>query len=634
MFDHSDSIKDILQSAKEELKKSPEFKKTQIGSNPTSKKPTNKESVLVLKDTAKNHIKEIQKNILTLNHEVQNIQDLLVLKNEAPITEQPNILYLKQEYKPDFQSVLTLNYEIDFNEPLILSKEIESSAHDLESELSALDLNVDAEDPIYNKVDYIEQKQTDIKNKLDNIYEKLEDDSTNTEVKIDLLSKNLDEKIYENISNINQTIEYLKDSLRADEINQSIQDNNEALKNNLELTLSAKLDPTIEKVQVLQENFYQVNESIVESNEGLKQSFFETNEILKHDILESNENIKSEIIDNIRSLEDERIRLEEERIARENGPQEKLEKRFKEVSDILEAQNLKMQNFYNSMEMRHNQNMIQNVISNFMNNIQNYEKKFEEKINSINPQNFTTQVTPIQQPLDQDRLQETIVNFERRMDEKIRNLQNNNNIPSNISINIPPNTNAPISTNQPNQIQNDQTQVDNNQNDFMAKLEEKLDEKIQSLQSHQENPKLDISQIQSINESIDLFKSSIDKKFLAFDDMVRDLNVFTRDIKDQLPSVEGISTDIIAQLKQSINSSIQTELNRINDKLIKFDDWMNLLKDKSTLDIDLEAYKDLEKFKTIEEARAFITNEIISNTQKWLLKNKNKIDELAKILLS
>jgi len=116
--------------------------------------------------------------------------------------------------------------------------------------------------------------------------------------------------------------------------------------------------------------------------------------------------------------------------------------------------------------------------------------------------------------------------------------------------------------------------------------------------------------------------------------MVRDLNVFTRDIKDQLPSVEGISTDIIAQLKQSINSSIQTELNRINDKLIKFDDWMNLLKDKSTLDIDLEAYKDLEKFTTIEEARAFIANEIISNTQKWVLKNKNKIDELAKILLS
>ena len=286
------------------------------------------------------------------------------------------------------------------------------------------------------------------------------------------------------------------------------------------------------------------------------------------------------------------------------------------------------------MEMRHNQNMIQNVISNFMNNIQNYEKKFEEKINSINPQNFTTQVTPIQQPLDQDRLQETIVNFERRMDEKIRNLQNNNNIPSNISINIPPNTNAPISTNQPNQIQNDQTQVENKQNDFMTKLEEKLDEKIQSLQSHRENQKLDISQIKSINESIDLFKSSIDKKFLAFDDMVRDLNVFTRDIKDQLPSVEGISTDIIAQLKQSINSSIQTELNRINDKLIKFDDWMNLLKDKSTLDIDLEAYQDLEKFKTIEEARAFITNEIISNTQKWVLKNKNKIDELAKILLS
>ena len=135
----------------------------------------------------------------------------------------------------------------------------------------------------------------------------------------------------------------------------------------------------------------------------------------------------------------------------------------------------------------------------------------------------------------------------------------------------------------------------------------------------------------NVNDNIELFKKFIDNKFLAFDDLVQNFAILSRSLKDQLAKVDGMTPDVVEELKINISSSIKSELEIINNKLLKFDDWMNAIQDGNK--INLENYKDLSKFNDIEEARQFISDEIVSNAKTWIRDNKNKIDELAKILL-
>ena len=60
---------------------------------------------------------------------------------------------------------------------------------------------------------------------------------------------------------------------------------------------------------------------------------------------------------------------------------------------------------------------------------------------------------------------------------------------------------------------------------------------------------------------------------------------------------------------------------------------MNLLNDESFKGVELIEYKELKKIDSIEEAREFVTQELINNTKKWINENKKKIDEIAQNLL-
>jgi len=609
MFDHSDSIRDILQNAKDELKNNPELKKERDDYQ-KSIEQTNGDQKLVLGNPKKNFdqplvldvLKEIKNNILILTNEVNENQDILLLKNEIQAQDQ-NILFLNNEYKPDFNTILELSHEINLDEPLLLDKEFETTVSDLEKELSDLSKSIVSDDPIYEKVETIDQQQSDIQIKLENIYEKIEDSDKETEVKLDLLSNKIEHDVNEKIHNIDQSLEALKNSTKIDELRNSFVEYNEELRSNLELSISTHIGNVQVTVDNLLENNEIFKQEVKEQSEIFKSEVLNSSEIFKNEMIQNHESLRTELLDNLRFLEDERRRIEDERIERENSPQKKLEKRFDEISSVLESHNLRMQSMYNTMEMQHNQSMVQNAMNNFMSNISNYEKKIEEKIQNSN------NVSP-------NKEENSIIHLEKKIEDKLKVFEQ--------SINE-----YKLSQNDL-RLSNIEKRIEERFRDF----ERSLDRNTQTNQVAMPviaQPTSGNQYSSNVNENIELFKKFIDNKFLAFDDLVQNFAILSRSLKDQLSSIDGMTPDVIEELKKSISQSIQSELDIINNKLLKFDDWMSAIQGENK--INIKDYKDIRKFNDIEDARQFISDEIISNTKNWIKENKNKIDELAKILL-
>ena len=603
MFDHSDSIRDILQNAKEELKSSDDLREEYDKFNQKIKSDNNvnDDGSLVLRNPLEKHstekslgrLKQINDSILHLTNEVKNNENILLLNEEISNEEnlEENVLYLNDEYKPEFSKTLILSQEIDLDQPLLLNSEFEETIQDLSSELSTLEQDLDGPDPIYERVDIIDQQQTNIQNKLETIYEKIEDNDTDTDLKLDKLSSDIESKISENIIDIKKDILEIK--------------NDKSIIESLEHSISIHLDPINQSFLTYKDDLNNIHESIVhenkevrdiivQSNENLKKDITESNEHLKQDITESNEhlkqeilldsektridneNLKNEILDNLRIFEEERRRIEEERIAKENSPQRKLEKRFKEISEVLESQNLKMQTIYSSIEMQHNQTIMQNVMNNFMQNIQNYEKKLEDKMDQVENK-FTKP-----QSLNFD---ETIFNLEKRIDNKIDKV-------------------LELTTNQ------------FSKNTVAASTGASL-----------ENYK-------NFSENAEIIKHHIDRKFNVLEDMIKEVARFTQSMKENSSEVAGkLSSEAVQDLKSAIESTIKSEIGSINSKLLKFDDWVQLLQEQNFDEVNVHDLEKIEKFKDIEEVKEFISKEILEKTQNWIKLNKKKIDELAKNLL-
>lgn len=603
MFDHSDSIRDILQNAKEELKSSDDLREEYDKFNQKIKSDNNvnDDGSLVLRNPLEKHstekslgrLKQINDSILHLTNEVKNNENILLLNEEISNEEnlEENVLYLNDEYKPEFSKTLVLSQEIDLDQPLLLNSEFEETIQDLSSELSTLEQDLDGPDPIYERVDIIDQQQTNIQNKLETIYEKIEDNDTDTDLKLDKLSSDIESKISENIIDIKKDILEIK--------------NDKSIIESLEHSISIHLDPINQSFLTYKDDLNNIHESIVhenkevrdiivQSNENLKKDITESNEHLKQDITESNEhlkqeilldsektridneNLKNEILDNLRIFEEERRRIEEERIAKENSPQRKLEKRFKEISEVLESQNLKMQTIYSSIEMQHNQTIMQNVMNNFMQNIQNYEKKLEDKMDQVENK-FTKP-----QSLNFD---ETIFNLEKRIDNKIDKV-------------------LELTTNQ------------FSKNTVAASTGASL-----------ENYK-------NFSENAEIIKHHIDRKFNVLEDMIKEVARFTQSMKENSSEVAGkLSSEAVQDLKSAIESTIKSEIGSINSKLLKFDDWVQLLQEQNFDEVNVHDLEKIEKFKDIEEVKEFISKEILEKTQNWIKLNKKKIDELAKNLL-
>ena len=612
MFDHSDSIRDILQNAKDELKNNPELKKEQEEYQRTVQS-TNGDQKLILDNPKKNfdeplvlsNLNEIKDNILTLNNEVIQNQDVLVLKNEIEIIDE-NILYLDKEYKPNFDTILELSHEINLDEPLLLDNEFETTISDLETELSNLSKDIVGDDPIYDKVETIDRQQSDIQAKLENIYEKIEDSDKETEIKLDLLSSKIENDVNEKIHNIDESLEAIKNSTKIDELRNSFIEYNEELRSSLELSVSTHIGNVQVTVDNLLENNEQFKHEVKEHSEIFKQQVTDQSEAFRNEMLNSHENLRVEFLDNLRVLEEERRRIEDERIERENSPQKKLEKRFDEISSVLESHNLKMQAMYNSMEMQHNQTMVQTAMNNFMNNISNYEKKLDEKINEAEKKQ--NQDIIINNP---------IIDLEKKIEERLKSFEKN--------------INDYKVTQNDTRLENIEKRIEERFRDFERSLDKSNQEPLGKISSLIPTSGDTSQYVNNVSNNIELFKKFIDNKFLAFDDLVQNFAILSRSLKDQLSNVDGMTPDVVSELKKSISESIQSELNVINNKLIKFDDWMSAIQTNSQ--IKIEDYNDIEKFNDIEEARQFISEEIISSTKNWIKDNKNKIDELAKILL-
>ena len=344
MFDHSDSIRDILQNAKEELKSSDDMRDEYNKFNQKIKSETNisDDGSLILKDPldkssnekSLSQLKQINASILHLTNEVKNNESILLLNDEISNVEnsEENVLYLNEEYKPEFSKTLILNHEINLDEPLLLNSEFEETIQDLSAELSTLEQDLDGPDPIYERVDVIDQQQNNIQTKLENIYEKIEDNDTDTDLKLDKLSSDIESKISENIIDIKKDILEIK--------------NDKSVIESLEHSISIHLDPINQSFLTLKDDFNNIHESIIHESKDAKDNILQSNEDLKKDVIESNEqlkqeilldsektrldneSLKTEILDNLRIFADERRRIEEERVAKENSPQRKLEKRY------------------------------------------------------------------------------------------------------------------------------------------------------------------------------------------------------------------------------------------------------------------------------------------------------------------
>ena len=598
MFDHSDSIRDIIEETKDELKNNPELKKDY--QNYEKQRTGDNQKTLVLdsrlnedpQENTINTLKNINNDILILNEEI-NQQEILTLNNEIGnnINQDQNVLYLQNEYKPDFSDTLTLNLEVNFDHPLLLKDEVETTlSRDLDKEISKLDEEILAEDPIYEKVDLIDQQQSNIQNKLENIYEKIEQNDSDTDIKLDNLSDQIKNSIIQNI-------EELKDA--SVNLNNAFDASKEQIKENIELSLTSHLGPVYENVDLLKSNFDNIHESIISSNEILRQDIHQNNEILKNEIINNNEitkeeiyynsnSLKSELLDKIKYLEEERERIENERIERENSPQRKLEKKFEEISSVIESQNLKMQTAFATMEMKQNQSLMQSMMQNFMNNLQNYEKKIDEKLNdnrSFENKNHR-----------EDHLSNKIDEMEKRFERKFEDMR--------------------------------QASINDNFNKTILNLDRQFEQR-QGPQNNN-NPVL----LENMSENVDLFKKHIDNRFYALENLIENIANFTKGLKDDLSQGRStMSSGSLDGIRDAINTTIKNEIGLINSKLLKIDDWMNLLNDESFKAVELIEYKELKKIDNIEEAREFVVQELINNTKKWINENKKKIDEIAQNLL-
>lgn len=615
MFDHSDSIRDIIEETKDELKNNPELKKDY--QNYKKQRSGNNQETLVLdkrvndelqKNTISN-LQNINNDILILNEEI-NQQEILTLTNEIGnnINQDQNILYLQNEYKPNYTDILTLSLEVNFDYPLVLKDEVETTlSRDLESEISKLDEEILAEDPIYEKVDIIDQQQSNIQNKLENIFEKIEQNDQDTDVKLDSLSDQIKNSIIHNI-------EELKDA--TVDLNNAFDASKEEIKESIELSLTGHIGPIYENVDLLKNNFDAIHESIISNNETLKQDIFQNNEILKNEILNNSEitkeeifynsnSLKSELLDKIKYFEEERQRIENERIERENSPQKKLEKKFEEISSIIESQNLKIQSAFAAMEMKQNQSLMQSMMQNFMNNLQNYEKKIEEKLNEN--KSFENKNA------NENQLFDKIDEMEKRFERRFEDMRQNS--------------------------------INDNLNNTILNLDRKFEERFKDLDKDYQfknfNVKGQESQnnnnsflLENMSGNVDLFKKHIDNRFYALENLVENIANFTKGMRnDLLQDGSIISSRSLDGIRDAINTTIRNEIGLINSKLLKFDDWMNLLNDESFNNVEAIEFKELNKIDNIEEAREFVIQELIRNTKKWIKENKKKIDDIAQNLL-
>jgi len=345
MLDNNNSIKDILNDAKEKLSKDKELKQSKEDFSQKLSKALdgniltlNKVCDTVSSDNIDNRSKKIT--------EIVEYQSALLLKNE--VNYDKSALLLENEIKDELD-VLELNQLSD--SPLLLNREYEGEyseeINEISNEIRSLKEKSEEKDPFIERIERLEEKQQTLFNKVDEAINLIQskDPSEEIALKFDILNNQIS-------NDIDEKNEILKSDLQSSKEQQNIleerllqiESTSDHLRSSIE-NLDHKLD---QLAKDLNDNVQQQTSKLessqlaMEDNSNNKIKEIENQIDSRFDLIQSE--IKSSLDHFATMIEQEKLKQEE---AKKNDPEYQ--------------SNLRMNSIFKILEMQVSQSLIQNM---------------------------------------------------------------------------------------------------------------------------------------------------------------------------------------------------------------------------------------------------------------------------------
>ncbi len=340
MFEKNNSIKEILNEAKEKLSKDKGLASEKEEFNQKISKALDG-NVLVLN---KIHGSDSNDNIDQRSKKITEIvehQTALLLNQE--VSESGNVtLLLNNEINND--ETLILNKEVADNGTLILENEYEGPYSDelkeIHREIDELKERSEEKDPFIERIEQLEEKQNTLFNKIDQALNEIQskDPSEEIALKFDIFNNQISNEIDEKISKVND-----QNSIFEERLTQ-IETSSENLKNSIE-NLDFKIEELSNNLnESLNNNIQQQISQLEQSKAAQDQNIQNRFDAIEHQMKTS--------IDQIHKyLEEEKIRKEEENKRKEE----------EKKNDPEYQSNLRLNNIYKILEMQISQSLVNNI---------------------------------------------------------------------------------------------------------------------------------------------------------------------------------------------------------------------------------------------------------------------------------
>ena len=334
MLDNNNSIKDILNDAKEKLSKDKELKQSE-------------------EDFSQKLSKALDGNILTLNKvcdtgssdnidnrskkitEIVEYQSALLLKNE--VNYDKSALLLENEIKDELD-VLELNQLSD--SPLLLNREYDGEyseeINEISNEIRSLKEKSEEKDPFIERIERLEEKQQTLFNKVDEAINLIQskDPSEEIALKFDILNNQIS-------NDIDEKNEILKSDLQSSKEQQNILEERilqiESTSDHLRSSIENLSDNVQQQTSKLESSQLAIEDK---SNNKIKE--IENQIDSRFDLIQSE--IKSSLDHFATMIEQEKLKQEE---AKKNDPEYQ--------------SNLRMNSIFKILEMQVSQSLIQNM---------------------------------------------------------------------------------------------------------------------------------------------------------------------------------------------------------------------------------------------------------------------------------
>ena len=351
MFEKNNSIKEILNEAKDKLSKD--------------------RSLLSEKEEFNQRLsKALEGNVLILNKvygtdSSENVDQRS--KKITEIVEHQSALILEQEVNNPSSSILILNQEV--KDTLVLKNEIDGQSLVLEDEYTGAgsetinqikeDLNEikdrsEQKDPFIERLEQLEEKQTTLFTKLDEVLSEIQskDPTEDINLKFDILTNQIQNQIDERLEKIENDFNEKKDQIHQIE---------EKL---------VQIDSSFENLSNSIENLdFKIEEFVKNLNESLSQNIQEQTRKFEQNQLAQDEKINSKLIEYEKNIEN-RFGLLQEQIKSSIDQlhkyieEEKLRKEEDKKNDPEYQSNLRLNNIYKILEMQISQSLVGNLTHN------------------------------------------------------------------------------------------------------------------------------------------------------------------------------------------------------------------------------------------------------------------------------